>query len=229
MHSIEDDQGNVHIYWGCKRYYSFNRSNSFERRLGVALLAKLGVLRRTITELFDVTRHTALNILRVYESRGAEGLLDYKQGPTPVGEELKAFVIKKYVELDGKRGYQNCILGAIEKKVGEGIFGKVISRSKLQQIIRGHKWFGQSCLTNAANPIRPQSREMSDPEVRWYQAETGGSQGSICARITSRSSLFLISSLFSECLTSSLSCLKNSLTISMKLCKAIAPEIESLK
>ena len=139
MHSIEDDQGNVHIYWGCKRYYSFNRSNSFERRLGVALLAKLGVLRRTITELFDVTRHTALNILRVYESRGAEGLLDYKQGPTPVGEELKAFVIKKYVELDGKRGYQNCILGAIEKKVGEGIFGKVISRSKLQQIIRGHK------------------------------------------------------------------------------------------
>jgi len=100
-------------------------------KIGVAILANIGVLRSTICEFFQVSRRTITNILEIYKSEGVEGLKDYKQGPASIEDELKQFVIKKYIELEGTRGYQNKILEAVEEKVKEGDFKKSICRSML--------------------------------------------------------------------------------------------------
>ena len=139
MHSSEDESGNVTIFWGGKIYYSFNRNNLFTKKLGIAILAGLGVLQKTICEFFNVSRHTIANIVKFYEEQGVEGLQSYKPGPTPTSEELKQYVIKKYIELEGSRGYQNKILEGIKGKVEEGEFRKSISRGMMQKILREYR------------------------------------------------------------------------------------------
>ena len=137
--STEDANGNVDIYWGGRLYYSFNRSDLFEKKLGIALLANLGVLRKTICSLFQISRRTITNIVDVYKNKGVAGLKDYKPGPESVEEELIQFVIKKYIELEGKRGFQNKILEAVEEKAVRGEFKNSISRSMLQKILKEYK------------------------------------------------------------------------------------------
>ena len=135
----EDENRNVQILWGGRVFYSFNRKDTFAGNLGIALLANLGVLKKTISEMFRVNRRTVKRVHEVYRREGVEGLKEYRKGPQRVEEGLKAFVIEKYVELDKKWGYQQAIVEAVHRKVEEGIFRKGISRSTLQQIIRAHK------------------------------------------------------------------------------------------
>lgn len=139
MYSEEDESGNVTIFWGGNIYYCFSRSNLFAKKLGIALLAGIGVVQKTICDFFNVSRHTVANIVKVYEEEGVEGLQNYKQGPSGLSEELRQFVIKKYIELEGSRGFQRKILKAIEEKVEEGCFGKNISRGMLQKILREYR------------------------------------------------------------------------------------------
>ena len=139
IYSTEDEDGNIKIYWGGRIYYSFNRDDSFLKRLGIVILAWIGVLHKTICELFKINRKTIRNLIEAFNTGGVEGIKNCKQGPLPVTEKLKAFVIKKYIELNKKWGYQNEILKAIMEKVEEGIFSKCISRSKLQKTIREYK------------------------------------------------------------------------------------------
>ena len=138
MFSVEDQQGNVRIFWGGRQYYSFHRDDLFAKKLGVAILANIGVLHKTICEFFKISRNTVTNILSVYRERGAEGLTEYKQGPG-VEQELITFVRQKFVEVEGQRGYQRKILEAIEEKVQAGVFTKGISRTKLHEILREYK------------------------------------------------------------------------------------------
>ncbi|NIM44623.1 MAG: hypothetical protein GTO54_03170, partial [Nitrososphaeria archaeon] len=139
MYYTEDSEGDVKIYWGGRIYYCFNREDAFAKRVGIALLADLGVLRKTICSFFQVTRNTVAKVLGVYKSLGLEGLRSYRPGPKGVEEGLKGYVIKRYIELQGERGYQKRILEEVESKAREGIFRKGISRSKLQKIIREYK------------------------------------------------------------------------------------------
>ena len=109
MQYVEDENGNVDIFWGGMLYYSFNRSNLFAKKLGISLLSTIGILQKTICEFFKVSRHTIANVLEVYKEKGVEGLKDYKQGPSATSDEIRQFVIKKYLELEGNRGYQDRI------------------------------------------------------------------------------------------------------------------------
>lgn len=140
VYCTEDEEHNVRVLWGGRLFYSFNRKDAFAKRLGIALLGNLGVLKKTISEIFAVDRRTTRNVIELYREEGVEGLRDHKQGPRPVAEELKVFVIKKYAELGKKWGYQQEILQAVEQEVQEGVFSNGISRSMLQKILREHKF-----------------------------------------------------------------------------------------
>jgi len=107
-----------------KLYYSFNMNNLFAKNIGIALLDSIGVIQKTICDFFKVSRNTITNISKVYKEDGIDGLKNYKHGAPAIEDELKAFVIKKYIELEGSRGYQKAILEAVAKKVKEGDFKK---------------------------------------------------------------------------------------------------------
>lgn len=139
MFSMEDKQSNVHIFWGGHPYYNFHRNNAFQKKLGIALLAQLGVMQKTICEFFQVNRHTIGNLLEIYQREGIEGLRLYRPGPAGIEYELKQFVIRRYIELEGRRGYQNTILEGIRQKVEAGEYKRGIKRSKLQKILREYR------------------------------------------------------------------------------------------
>lgn len=135
----EDDQRKVDIFWGGRLYYSFNRNDLLAKNIGISILANNGVLRKTICDFFQVNRRTITNILAIYKAKGIEGLKYYKTGPASIEYELKQFVIKKYIELEGTRGYQKSILKAVEEKAKVGDFKKGISRSMMHNILKEYK------------------------------------------------------------------------------------------
>lgn len=135
----EDDQRKVDIFWGGRLYYSFNRNDLLAKNIGISILANNGVLRKTICDFFQVNRRTITNILAIYKAKGIEGLKYYKTGPASIEYELKQFVIKKYIELEGTRGYQKNILKAVEEKAKVGDFKKGISRSMMHNILKEYK------------------------------------------------------------------------------------------
>tara|TARA_B100000315_G_C14563951_1_gene581951 strand:- start:38 stop:2281 length:2244 start_codon:yes stop_codon:yes gene_type:complete len=136
MISTEDEDGNVDILWGGKNYYSFNRNDLFAKKFGITLLTGLGVAQKTICEFFKISRNTIANIQKIFAETGVEGLKDYKPGPSSISEEVKQFVIKQFIELEGTWGYQNRILETVQKKVEEGYFEKGISRSMMQRVLK---------------------------------------------------------------------------------------------
>lgn len=139
VYALEEADDIMRIYWGGLSFFAYNRNSPFEKRLGIALLANIGVAYQTICDLFEINRHTVRKTLVVYLESGIEGLMNYHQGPETVEDAVSAFVIAEYARLNGMRGYQSKILEAIETKAEEGVFRGTISRSKLQKIIQAHK------------------------------------------------------------------------------------------
>ncbi len=158
----EDEEGKVNIFWGGRLYYSFNRSDMLAKKIGIALFAELGVYRKTICDFFKISRRTITNILAIYKHEGFDGLKDYKPGPAAIEEELRAFVIKKYIELEGSRGYQKRILEAVAKKVKEGDFKKGISRSMLHKIIGKYKIKREEQKRNNLEEIKEREEDKAD-------------------------------------------------------------------
>jgi len=170
IYAVNGENDEVNILWGGRLYYSFHRNNSFEKNLGIAILARLGVVQQTIGELFAVERHTVGNILSIYDKEGLAGLQEYKVGRRGVGPELQSFVIQKYIELQGTRGYQNMILEAITENVAQGLFSRCISRGELQKLIRLHKQQINSPTGGGAR-----SKEGAGTETKGSAAARGGS------------------------------------------------------
>ena len=94
IYSSEDALGNVNILWGGVSYFSFNRNDLFSTLLGIAQLDSINVLRKTICEIFNVSRNTITNVSNIYRRDGIAGLLNYHHGAPGVEEELRSFVIK---------------------------------------------------------------------------------------------------------------------------------------
>ena len=139
LYCVEDENQNVHVLWGGQKYYSFQHKDTFAKNLGIALLADLHVLQSTICKIFQVNRRTITRIHKLYKTDGIDGLLNYEKGRQRVENNLKDFVIKRYIELEKTYGYQKILLAEIDQKVEEGLFSKGICRSKLQDIILTHK------------------------------------------------------------------------------------------
>jgi hypothetical protein len=139
IYCVEDENQNVHILWGGRKYYTFQHKDIFTKNLGIALLADLHVLQNTICEIFGVNRRTVSRIHKLYKKEGISGLNDYRKGRYRVEKFLKDFIITKYLELGNTRGYQKIILEEVKQKAKEGLFARSISRSNMQKIILMHK------------------------------------------------------------------------------------------
>lgn len=148
----------VSILWGGRIFYTYDPKNIFAKNLGIAMLAKLGVLKKTLSEIFEVERHTVGRIYKIYQEEGVEGLKDYKKGPKQTNDDLKAFIIQKYKELGNKWGYQQKIIRTYKKK------------TKTQQERENEKK-EQSEKKRELNEEKKKAEEKSCEEVKRLQAE----------------------------------------------------------
>ena len=48
MYALEEADDIIRIYWGGLSFYAYNRNSAFEIRLGIALLANIGVAYQTL-------------------------------------------------------------------------------------------------------------------------------------------------------------------------------------
>jgi len=136
---IEDQQRNVTIYWAGMEYYSFNRDDRTAKSIGIAIMSSIGVSQKDICLIFQVSRNTITNISSRVDTFGFDGLVGYRPGPKIIDEEMRKFVIGKYLELDGRWGYQRAILEEMRQKYEKGEFPQVLSRQSLWVIIKEYR------------------------------------------------------------------------------------------
>jgi hypothetical protein len=139
MDAQEDENHNVTIMWAGLPYYCFNRDEHFAKNLGIALLDALGVAQRDIQRLFKVGRNTITRVASLYRQKGANGLIGYKQGPEALPQEIQDFVVARYRQLEGIRGYQNTILEEVGEKYQKGEFARTMSRQTLHAIVKEYR------------------------------------------------------------------------------------------
>ena len=139
IHAVEDENGNVTIMWAGKPYYSFSRTDHFAKNLGISLLASLRVRHKDIQRLFGVSGKTIKRVLALIKKNGLRALSDYRPGAPELDQKIKDFVIARYTELEGTRGYQTMILDAVEEQYKKGEFSRAISRQTLYLILRDYR------------------------------------------------------------------------------------------
>ena len=139
IHAVEDENGNVTIMWAGKPYYSFSRTDHFAKNLGISLLASLRVRHKDIQRLFGVSGKTIKRVLALIKKNGLRALTDYRPGAPELDQKIKGFVIARYTELEGTRGYQTMILDAVEEQYKKGEFSRMISRQTLYLILRDYR------------------------------------------------------------------------------------------
>ena len=139
IHADEDENGNVTIMWAGKPYYSFSRTDHFAKNLGICLLASLRVRHKDIQRLFGVSGMTIKRILALTKKKGLQALSDYRRGAPELDRKLRDFVIARYQELEGTRGYRSMILDAVQERYEKGEFGRTISRQSLYTITKDYR------------------------------------------------------------------------------------------
>ncbi len=157
MDAREDENQNVTVMWAGAPYYSFSRDDHLAKNLGIVLLDALGVAQRDIQRLFKVGRNTITRIASLYRQKGVAGLVGYKQGPEALPQEIQDFVVARYRELEGTRGYQNIILEEVRDKCQKGEFARTISRQTLYAILKEYR--GPRELLRRENEQKEQKKE----------------------------------------------------------------------
>jgi len=137
--AVKGENDEVHILWGGRLFYTYRRNNEFEKKLCITLLARLGVLQKTIAELCDVERHTVRNIVSFYDKEGPEGLRDYKVGRRAVPPELQRFVDSEICRAQWHSGLPKHDPGSNRKESRRRAILRNVSRGEVQKIIRLHK------------------------------------------------------------------------------------------
>jgi len=162
IHADEDENGIVTIMWAGKPYYSFSRTDHFAKNLGICLLASLRVRHKDIQRLFGVSGKTVKRILALVKKDGLQALADYRRGAPEVDRKLKDFVIARYEEVEGTRGYQRMILDAVQERYEKGEFVRTIGRQTLYTIIKDYR--------------EGRERIRQDNEQREREKEQGGKE-----------------------------------------------------
>ena len=139
IHADEDENGNVTIMWAGNPYYSFSRTDHFAKNLGISLLASLRVRHKDIQRLFGVSGMTIKRVLALIKKNGLRALTDYRPGAPGLDQKIRDFVIARYKELEGTRGYQTMILDAVQERYKKGEFSRTISRQSLYTITKDYR------------------------------------------------------------------------------------------
>jgi len=167
----EDQQRNVTIYWAGMEYYSFNREERTAKSIGIAIMSSIGVAQKDICFIFQVSRNTITNISSRVKAFGFEGLVGYKQGRKLIDEEMRRFVIGKYLELDGSWGYQRAILDEMRQKYEKGEFPQVLSRQSLWVIIKEYREEKEREQQQRVEQQRQQDQHQKDRQEKQRKEE----------------------------------------------------------
>lgn len=139
IHADENENGIVTILWAGRPYYSFDRTDHYAKNLGIWLLASLRVRHQDIQRLFGVSGKTIKRVLALIKKDGLQALTDYRRGAPELDRQIRDFVIARYQEFEGTRGYQTMILDAVQERYEKGEFSRTISRQSLYTIAKEYR------------------------------------------------------------------------------------------
>jgi len=120
----------MEIYYSNEMVMCVNLNNTEELKQAIIFFLKIQVSVNWLSNTFGVSRQTIKNWFMICKKDGMNKLLELKKGPKKITDEIQAYIIAKFKELNFCRNYKKIICEKVkeyassEKSVGRFRFWK---------------------------------------------------------------------------------------------------------
>jgi len=118
----------IKIYIGIQLLFFVYLKNLTEVRRAVIQLLNVSISINKVSQIFNISRPTITEWYRIYKNDGIEVLDKLKRGHTKITEEIQAYIIAKFKELNFIRNYKKIICEKIKEHFGITVHWSSVSK-----------------------------------------------------------------------------------------------------
>lgn len=121
----KDDE--IEIYYGSDLVMCVNLNDPQELKQAIIYFLKIKVSINWLSNTFGIARQTIKNWFSIYKKDGINKLLNLKKGPKKITEEIQAYIIAKFKDLNFCRNYKKIICEKVKEHFNITIHWRSVS------------------------------------------------------------------------------------------------------
>lgn len=115
FYSFINKGSEMKIYYGSDLVMCVNLNDPKELKQAVIFFLKIKVSINWLSNTFKIARQTIKNWFLIYQKDGMNKLLDLKKGPKKITEEIQAYIIAKFKDLNFCKNYKKIICEKVKE------------------------------------------------------------------------------------------------------------------
>jgi transposase len=117
----------MEIYYGSDLVMSVNLNDQRELKQAIIYFLKIKVSINWLSNTFKIARQTIKNWFLIYQKDGIDKLLEFKKGPKKITEEIQAYIIAKFKDLNFCKNYKKIICERVKEHFNITIHWRSVS------------------------------------------------------------------------------------------------------
>ncbi|MBN2532871.1 MAG: helix-turn-helix domain containing protein, partial [Spirochaetales bacterium] len=115
FYSFIREDHEMKIYYGGELMMCVNLNDSKEIKQAIIYFLKINVSVNWLSNTFEIARQTITKWYSIYEEYGINELMNFKKGPKKITDEIEAYIIAKFKDLNFCRNYKKTICEKVEE------------------------------------------------------------------------------------------------------------------
>jgi len=118
----------IKIYIGIQLLFFVSLKNLIEVRRTIVQLLNINISINKLSGIFSISRQTITEWYSIYKREGIGALDNIKRGPKKITDDIQAYIIAKFKDLNFIRNYKNIICEKIKEHYGINIHWSSVSK-----------------------------------------------------------------------------------------------------
>jgi len=127
LYNFYKDKEKIKIFFSGKLVCQINDNDIVEKRRAVIQFVNMEVSVNKLSEIFSVNRSTIYSWYDTYDKEGISGLDKIHRGPERVSEEVEAYILAKFKDLNFSRNYKTIICTKIKEHYNVNLHWRTIA------------------------------------------------------------------------------------------------------
>ncbi len=118
FYNIQKDGNFLNIYYGTDFMMRVNLKNIDEVKRSIILFKNIDAPTSWLARVFEISRPTIEAWFKIYLNKGMDALLNFRKGPKKITDEIQAYILAKFKELNFVRHYKDIIREKVKEHFG---------------------------------------------------------------------------------------------------------------
>jgi transposase len=127
FYSFSRDNQQLKVFYGGELMMNIDLENQVELRRAIIFFLKIEVSINFLSNTFGIARQTIKQWYAIYKKDGFDALLNFRKGPKKINDEIRAYIIAKFKDLDFCRNYKQIICEKVCEHFGTTIHWRSVS------------------------------------------------------------------------------------------------------